>query len=142
MPVRALVLSAAVALAACDGPSPFSEARVYARDLVEAQTGTPALTPADCAAAQPDPGFFINCWQTLVLCPSGDAELMLTDIVERGRYVVDGRAVRFDRDGGGTVHFSLSPGGREAERVGTGERWVRWSPADERAVGALGVCRS
>lgn len=136
-PPRTLLPLGLVVVAACDGPGPFDELRIYAHDLVEAQTGTPALTIEACAAAQPDPTFFANCWQTLVLCPSGAATMLLTDIVEDGVYTVDGRdlEVRRGRDGDvPPVRFRLSAGLDEAERVETGERWVRWPLTDERAA--------
>ena len=140
MSPRASVLVLLAVLAACDEPGPFADVRIYAFDLVGAQTGRPALTSADCAAAQPDPEFYVNCWQTLVLCPSGDAELMLSDVVEGAQYTVDGTTLSVEPGRGAPVRFLLSPDGRTAERVGTGERWARWSLRDERALGLGSAC--
>lgn len=134
-----LALALVAALSACDSAADsfFDEPRIYAFDLVEAQTGTPVETEAECAAAQPDPDFYVNCWQTLLLCPSGRADLLVTDILTEGRYEVEGStlSVTFD-DGvsevGPTATFELADDRRSAVFSYTGDRWTLWDADDVR----------
>lgn len=141
-----LTLVSLVSLVACDiGTDVFDEPRIYAFDLVEAQTGTPALTVADCEAAQPDPGgLFVNCWQTLTLCPDGRAELMVTDIVNGGRYRVDGASLVVTFTGpsevGPRATFRLADDRQSAVYEATGETWVLWDADDERAASVEFAC--
>ena len=132
-------------LAGCDSGGPLDEPRVYAFDLVEAQTGTPAPTTEACAAAQPDPDSYVNCWQTLLLCPDGRAEFVLTDIINGGTYRAGGRTVdvTFEDpgDAGDRARFVLSADGQAAVFEATGETWARWADDDERAAPMLSRCR-
>lgn len=133
-----LAVALAAALCACDSAADsfFDEPRIYAFDLVEAQTGTPVLTEAECAAVQPDPGSYVNCWQTLLLCPSGRADVMVTDIVYRGRYDVEGStlSIPFNEmtEVGRSATFELADDRRSAVFSYTGDRWTLWDADDER----------
>lgn len=133
-------------LCGCDnGSEAFFEApRVYAFDLVEAQTGTPATTEAECAAVQSDPEFYVNCWQTLTLCPDGRAELLVTDIQNPGRYRVDGSVLVVSFEGpsesGSRATFRLAADRQSAVYEATGETWALWEADDPRAVHAPTVC--
>jgi len=146
--MRPLVaLTFVAALAACDSAADsfFDEPRVYAFDLVEAQTGTPAETEAECAAAQPDPDAYVNCWQTLTLCPSGRAELLVTDIINSGRYEAQGSTLSlFFNEGstevGPSATFGLADDRRSAVFSVTGDRWTLWDRHDVRAESAATAC--
>lgn len=144
--MRSSLLLLPVLFGACDsGADVFDAPRVYAYDLVEAQTGTPAETAADCEAAQPDPGgLYVNCWQTLTLCPSGRAELLVTDIVNGGRYRVDGDVLRVTfsdpSEVGPAATFRLSADRQSAVYEATGETWVLWASDDPRAATAPLSC--
>ncbi len=47
-------------------------------------------TEEDCMAAQPDPDFFLNCHQQLDFINNNEVQIMLTDIVWRGTYTIEG----------------------------------------------------
>ena len=62
--------------------APFPEARVYAFALFD--------TPEECdeLVAQG-----VNCYQTVDFCPSGEATIVVTDILNRGTYSVSGATI-------------------------------------------------
>jgi hypothetical protein len=62
-------------------PVLFPNARTYAHDLFP--------SPEECSEAQKL--YFINCSQVLILCPTGDAQFVVTDIAHRANYAVVGR---------------------------------------------------
>ena len=144
VPVRPSLLIALAALSACDSVALFDAPRVYAFDLVEAQTGTPAETEADCGAVQPDPEFYVNCWQTLTLCPDGRAELIVTDIQNWGRYRLNGSALVVSFEGpsevGPRAAFQLAADRQSAVYEATGETWALWDADDPRAEYAPMAC--
>jgi hypothetical protein len=101
------------ALAACDSTGPartrhFAEERAYVRPLF--------ATVADCEAAQPA-GFHVNCEQVLRFRPDGGAEVMVTDILNPGRYVIRGQRVEVELADSielpGRLVFLLSPDERQ-----------------------------
>ena len=47
--------------------------------------------------------FNMNCYQTAEFCPDGSAEMMVTDIINSGTYVIDGQVLTFTRSGPGDV---------------------------------------
>lgn len=133
-------------LVACDhGADVFDEPLVYAIQLVEPPTGTLPPTVADCEAAQPDPGgLFINCWRTLTLCPDGRAELLVTDIVNGGRYHIDGPALvatsAGPREVGARATFRFAVDCQSAVCEASGETCGLWDSDDERAPFAQTTC--
>ena len=144
--MRLYVLLCVVALWGCDSSADsfFEMPRVYDYDLVEAQTGAPVESVADCEASQPDPTFYVNCWQTLTLCPDGRAELVVTDIVNGGRYRVDGASLVVTFTGpsevGPRATFRLAGDSQSAVYEATGQTWVLWGAGDERAASAEVAC--
>ena len=79
------VLSFAATLAACDDDTRlFSESRVYHHELF--------ATPQECEAAQQ--AGFINCAQTAAFCETGEAVVVVTDIINPARYRIDGDELR------------------------------------------------
>lgn len=116
------------------GRTHFAEPRLYAHDFF--------ASFEECEAAQPDPGFWINCSQTAAFCPGGRVELMLTDIVHRGTYRVEGRRVtlRFtdNPEVESRVVFSLSPDEQSMDHHPSGTRWTR--KRGEEAVLAESTC--
>ncbi len=81
-------LGALIACTACgsdDGTAPttldFSQHRLY-QHVTE-----PFESYEDCLAAQ-DPESFLNCYQEVNFCPDGSAIIIVTDIQERGVYVL------------------------------------------------------
>lgn len=117
----------------CDVLAPqqkhFPDVRLYAYDFFESFE--------ECEAAQPDPNFWINCSQTAAFCPSGRVDFMVTDIVHRGTYEVDGRRVtlRFNDNPevGNRVVFVLSADEQVLVHQATGAQWNR-KPEGEAAI--------
>jgi hypothetical protein len=107
----------------------FPELRYYTHDFFASYE--------ECEAAQMNPDFWINCSQTAVFCPSGRVEIMLTDIVHRGDYEVEGRRVslrlRDNPEVGRGVVFSVSADGQHLVHHATGTRWTR-NPEEEAAL--------
>lgn len=62
-------------------PTLFPDPRTYAHDIF--------ATPEECSEAQKTS--FINCSQILVVCPTGDAQFVVTDIAHRGSYAIVGQ---------------------------------------------------
>ena len=143
-PMRLRLILALAALSACDSAALFDAPHTYAFDLVEAQTGTPAETPAACDAVQPDPEFYVNCWQTLTLCPDGRATFIVTDIQNLGRYRLDGSALVVSFEGpsevGPRAAFQLADDRQSAVYEETGETWALWDADDPRAAYAPVAC--
>lgn len=140
--LRLLASSAAplLLLGGCDalglGSGHFPETRLYSFDFFE--------TYEACAAAQPDPGFWYNCSQTVTFCPGGQAEVMVTDIVHGGRYKRINLTLRItlreNPELAGRLAFRLGEGGEEiteeesgvvfkrkyGEELGYAERSCSW----------------
>jgi hypothetical protein len=110
-------------------PKHFPDMRYYSHDFFESYEA--------CVAAQPNPDFWINCSQTATFCPSGRVDYMVTDIVHRGTYEVDGRRVtlrfRDNPEVDGRVTFRLSADGRSLVHQAAGTRWDR-KPDEEAAL--------
>jgi hypothetical protein len=151
-PVLALVLFTTFSgfLAGCDSAeeSPFFDTpRTYAYDLVEAQTGTPVRSLEECAAVQPNPDAWGNCWRTATFCPDGSARLMVTDIINVGIYKVNGQTVELSFQPGSEVpeeglRFTLASDRRSATFDPTGDVWQLWDEDDARARLEARACTS
>ena len=125
--MRSAALAAALTLglAGCNvlGPdnSHFSEPRLYSHDLF--------ATPEACEQAQQAFGAWINCSQTALFCPSGRAELMVTDILHRGRYSLAWRRIRMtlpdNPEVGSEFRFTLSASRDTIVEERSGSTWVR-----------------
>ncbi|MFD1095863.1 hypothetical protein [Salegentibacter chungangensis] len=50
-------------------------------------------TEEDCLKAQPDPDFFVNCHQQVDFFSNNEVEIVLSDIIWRGDYIVEGDMV-------------------------------------------------
>lgn len=111
------------------GRAHFPELRYYTHDFFESYEA--------CEAAQVNPDFWINCSQTAVFCPSGRVEFMLTDIVHRGTYKVEGRrlTLRFqdNPEVESRVVFSVSADEQSLVHHASGTRWNR-KPEEEAAL--------
>ena len=51
-------------------------------------------TEQECLDAQPDPDFFINCFQSLEFLDENTAEIVLSDIINRTAYSLNGNRIR------------------------------------------------
>jgi hypothetical protein len=112
----------------------FQEMRYYTHDFFESDE--------ECAAAQPNPNMWINCSQTAAFCPSGRVEFMVTDIIHRGTYKVEGRRVtlRFpdNPEVDSRVVFLLAADEHSLVHQTSGTQWSR--KFDEEAALALYTC--
>jgi hypothetical protein len=105
--------------------SRFSEPRVYANPLFD--------TPEECddLLAQG-----VNCWQVVDFCPSGEATIILTDIINAGTYAVDDATVTTEWDVGdapASIVFTLDANADTLTDDLDGAVWERqtgaqWSP--------------
>ncbi|HSI71253.1 MAG TPA: hypothetical protein VK941_13540 [Gillisia sp.] len=50
-------------------------------------------TEKECLESQPEPGFFYNCHQQVDFYKDNNVEIMLTDIIYRGKYEMQGNTV-------------------------------------------------
>jgi hypothetical protein len=108
--------------AACTSePTTFGEPRTYRR------LAGNFTTEAECVAYQQQQPIF-NCWQTLDLCPDGDAFLIVTDIVNVGTYEVGDAVISTTFESGDVpelVDFAIDVDGNlVAEDLGT-RTWER-----------------
>lgn len=82
-------------------------------------------TLAECEAATQGSGF--NCMRSLTLCDNGGFTLIVTDIVNEGRYDLDGEDVTATRaspgDGPSTFSLTLNATGFESPELGSTNPW-------------------
>ena len=120
----AACVAALLVLAGCDALAPdaerFAEPRYYTYDFF--------ATFEECEAAQPG-GMWINCSQTLAVCPDGRADYMVTDIVHRATYSIRGNRVtlrlRDNPETASRVDFRLAPDRESMTDTRTGLVWTR-----------------
>ena len=100
-----------------------------------------ATSVEDCRAA--NQGSVFNCEHVLLLCPNGGFTLLLTDIMNEGRFSRDGQQVEAELEGGGDGpgRFSATLDAQESSltspQLGGEHRWLRQlldAPARQQAV--------
>jgi hypothetical protein len=122
-----LALASALLLVSsgCDSIGPdtrtFPEPRLYTHDFFD--------SIEECTAAQPDPDFWINCAQTLSLCPSGRAEYMVTDIIHLGTYRIEEGSLVLslpsDPELPSRVRFRISADESQLTELASGTIWTQ-----------------
>ncbi|MBA3499345.1 MAG: hypothetical protein M4D80_09850 [Myxococcota bacterium] len=115
-----LYLAITITLASCSGSSSL-ETTTF-EQLVDG-----FATLGECEAATQGSGF--NCKRTLTLCDNGGFTLIVTDIVNEGRYDLDGKDVTATRaspgDGPSMFSLTLNASGFESPELAGANPWAK-----------------
>jgi hypothetical protein len=85
-------------------PAPDGKSKPYVHAFFDSEE--------ECMKHQPDPNFWMNCDQRLWLYEDSKVELILSDIVNTGRYIIEDNALILTLDNGGDapqqLHFIIA----------------------------------